>query len=51
MRTTSSRRDHLTLTSNEGKIELTEVQLSRATGGAYDAFLKWDVLKVALKIA
>ena len=51
MSTTISRRDNLTVTSNEGKIELTEVQLSRATGGAYDAFLKYDLWKVALKIA
>ena len=51
MSTTTSRRDHLTATSNDAKIELTEVQLSRATGGAYDAFLKYDIWKVALKIA
>ena len=30
----SSRRDHLTLTTKEGKIELTEEQLDRVTGGA-----------------
>jgi hypothetical protein len=29
----SSRRNHLTLTTEEGKIELVEAQLSRATGG------------------
>ena len=29
-----SRRDHLTATTPEGKIELTEEELSRATGGA-----------------
>ena len=28
-----SRRDHLTLTTEEGKIELTEEQLERVTGG------------------
>ena len=28
-----SRRDHLTLTTEEGKIDLTEKQLDRATGG------------------
>jgi hypothetical protein len=38
----SSRRDHLTLTTKEGKIELTEEQVSRVTGGAFDAFLKYD---------
>ena len=30
----SSRRDHLTFTTQEGKIELTEEQLSRPTGGS-----------------
>lgn len=30
----SSRRDHLTLTTKDGKIELTEEQLDRVTGGA-----------------
>jgi hypothetical protein len=30
----SSRRDHLTLTTKEGKIELMEEQLDRVTGGA-----------------
>ena len=29
-----SRRDHLTATTPEGKIELTEEELSRAAGGA-----------------
>jgi hypothetical protein len=29
-----SRRDHLTETTREGKIELTEQELDRATGGA-----------------
>ena len=29
----SSRRDHLTFTTQEGKIELTEEQLSRVAGG------------------
>ena len=49
MSTTSSRRDHLTLTTDNGKIHLAEEQLSRVTGGAYDAFLKWNGM--ALKIA
>jgi hypothetical protein len=31
----SSRRDHLTLTTKEGKIELTEEHLDRVTGGAF----------------
>jgi len=29
----SSRRDHLTVTTEEGKIELTEEQLARVSGG------------------
>ena len=39
----SSRRDHLTSTSKDGKIELTEEQLSRVGGGVhlkYQAALK-----------
>ena len=39
----SSRRDHLTSTTKDGKIELTEEQLSRVGGGAhfkYQAALK-----------
>ena len=35
-----SRRDHLTLTSEEGKIELTEEQLDRVTGALSFAFAK-----------
>ena len=31
----SSRRDHLTLTTKDGKIELTEEQLSRVGGGVH----------------
>jgi hypothetical protein len=38
----SSRRDHLTLTTKEGKIELTEEQVSRITGGAVDSFIWFD---------
>jgi hypothetical protein len=34
MSTTSSRRDHLTSTTKDAKIELAEEQLSRVTGGA-----------------
>jgi hypothetical protein len=33
MSTTSSRRDNLTQTTKDGKIELTEQELNRATGG------------------
>ena len=36
----SSRRDHLTLTTVEGKIELTEEQLNRVTGGVSLNFAK-----------
>ena len=35
-----SRRERLTLTTNEGKIELTEQELSRVTGGAFNAYMK-----------
>ena len=39
----SSRRDQLTLTTEDGKIELTEERLSRVTGGAVvDYFLKYN---------
>jgi hypothetical protein len=42
----SSLRDRLTLTTNEGKIELTEEQLTRATGGSVNlqsgVYWKWD---------
>jgi len=31
-----SRRDHLILTTEEGKIDLTEKQLERVTGGSSD---------------
>ena len=34
MSSTTSRRNHLTLTTKDGKIELAEEQLSRVTGGA-----------------
>ena len=42
----SSLRDRLTTTTNEGKIELAEEQLTRVTGGhkidfKYDAVLKY----------
>ena len=33
-----SRRDHLTKTTNEGKIELAEEELNRAAGGAKITF-------------
>ena len=36
-----SRRDHLTLTTKEGKIELTEEQLHRVTGGVIAEGEKW----------
>ena len=38
-----SRRDHLTATTPEGRIELTEVELSRTLGGAFDkkVTIKW----------
>ena len=46
----SSRRDHLTVTTEENKIELTEEQLDRVTGAVAGlkwtpgvTFLKWDV--------
>ena len=35
----SSRRDHLTSTSKDGKIELTQEQLSRVGGAA--VYMKW----------
>ena len=34
MSTTSSRRDNLTQTTKDGKIEVTEQELNRATGGS-----------------
>jgi hypothetical protein len=47
----SSRRDHLTLTTNEGKIELAEEQLDRITGGAAETLWNWRKLTdVPLKI-
>jgi len=42
----SSLRDRLTATTNEGKIELAEEQLTRVTGGSLNQspiFWKWDV--------
>jgi len=38
-----SRRDHLTLTTDEGKIELTEEQLDRVTGAISFAFAKINI--------
>ena len=37
--------DHLTTTTEAGKIELTEEELSRATGGAADIFAKIGDIK------
>ena len=34
--------DDLTKTSNKGNVELSEEELKKASGGAYDAFLKID---------
>ena len=44
-----SRRDHLTLTTEQGRIELTEQELSRVTGAAVDYF-KYDH-KIDVKLA
>ena len=38
----SSGRDHLTLTTEQGKIELAEEQLSRVTGAAAVDYLKYN---------
>jgi len=38
----SSRRDHLTLTTEQGRIELTEQELSRVTGAAVVDYFKYD---------
>jgi len=42
----SPRRDHLTLTTQEGKIELTEEELTRVTGGIYNHKLPYLTLKL-----
>ena len=39
----SSRRDHLTFTTQEGKIELTEEQLRRVSGGPTAVELKYPL--------
>jgi hypothetical protein len=46
----SSQRDHLTLTTNKGKIELMEQQLSRAVGGFGTVFTLKNEFAPTLKI-
>ena len=43
------RRDHLTSTTKDGKIELTEEQLSRVSGGS--VYWKWAPIKYDLKLS
>ena len=45
MRKTPKSRDHLTTTTDEGKIELTEKELTQVSGGARDIFLKIGDIK------
>jgi hypothetical protein len=45
----SSRRDHLTSTTKDGKIELTEEKLSRVSGGS--VYWKWAPIKYDLKLS
>jgi hypothetical protein len=44
----SPRRDHLTLTTQGGKIELTEEELTRVTGGARLEYLKIKMQEVLI---
>jgi hypothetical protein len=44
-----SRRDRLTSTTKDGKIELTEDQLSRLSGGS--VYWKWAPIKFDLKLS
>jgi hypothetical protein len=46
-----SRRDHLTATTPDGKIELTEEELGRVSGGAAAALIRLDNIKNKVKPA
>ena len=46
----SSRRDHLTSTTNEGKSELTEQELSRVTGGGKTGGKPLEFLTITMKL-